>query len=405
MMRHLQRIGFGIILSFCILSVNLTGFVMGTTFQQEIAESNKTLVEYVVSGNSDISFDTIQNDFSQQTISLNLPDLEFIELKAWWGPINTSAVGLFVRYGVINTGDEINSTLPVESNLSFFADDNSTHFGYIIQKPLFYPTHWYPGEILGGSFYFDIDEKPTTITVVIDSNESIEESDETNNKMSVPVVDGIRVSGGVYYLFQNERIPVQSPVELKRCDENSLSDFLYRTFRTDEQGYFALSIYPAGDHNLSRIYSLTATELQANVKCINQTPSLRAGQEAHLNFVFNGSAPERPMKPFGWKYGGIHFTYRFISASMDPDAHKIYYKFDWDDDSNSIWLGPYKSGEAMEINHIWYTKGIYNIRVKARDEHGLESDWSDIHSMKISRIRGLTSSFIWWILDKPLVIP
>ena len=55
----------------------------------------------------------------------------------------------------------------------------------------------------------------------------------------------------------------------------------------------------------------------------------------------------------------------------------MYYLFDWGDESDSGWLGPLESGEEIEASHIWTEKGSYEIKVKAKDIHGAESEWSD----------------------------
>ena len=41
------------------------------------------------------------------------------------------------------------------------------------------------------------------------------------------------------------------------------------------------------------------------------------------------------------------------------------------------WLGPYNSSEEVNVSHSWSKMGRYSVRVKARDEHREESDWSD----------------------------
>ncbi len=74
-------------------------------------------------------------------------------------------------------------------------------------------------------------------------------------------------------------------------------------------------------------------------------------------------------------------NYKYKVFTVDPEDDDIYYYIDWGDDSNSSWLGPYKSGEEIEIEHSWDQQGSYTIRVKARDVHGAESNWA---TLKIS---------------------
>jgi len=51
--------------------------------------------------------------------------------------------------------------------------------------------------------------------------------------------------------------------------------------------------------------------------------------------------------------------------------------WDWGDGTNSGWLEGYYSGDYCKVSHKWEAEGNYNIKVKAKDIHGVESDWSD----------------------------
>ena len=56
----------------------------------------------------------------------------------------------------------------------------------------------------------------------------------------------------------------------------------------------------------------------------------------------------------------------------------MFYLCDWGDDSNETWIGSYKSGQQTSVNHTWNKRGTYIIRVKAKDIHGAESDWTTL---------------------------
>jgi hypothetical protein len=97
--------------------------------------------------------------------------------------------------------------------------------------------------------------------------------------------------------------------------------------------------------------------------------------------------PDKPEKPSGPSAGKIREECSFSTSSIDPDGDDIYYKFDWDDGTNSGWIGPYESGEVVSATHIWNIKGTYSVKVKAKDINGAESDWSDTLSVSMSRSR------------------
>jgi hypothetical protein len=63
--------------------------------------------------------------------------------------------------------------------------------------------------------------------------------------------------------------------------------------------------------------------------------------------------------------------------TTDPQGDDIYYLFNWGDRTYSGWLGPYPSGTTAQASHTWRRQGAYNIKVKARDSNGYESQWSD----------------------------
>jgi hypothetical protein len=88
-------------------------------------------------------------------------------------------------------------------------------------------------------------------------------------------------------------------------------------------------------------------------------------------------APEKPDVPEGAITGDANKEYTYTTSTIDPDGDQLYYLFDWGDEKFSGWAGPYNSGQTAEASHKWSEKGDYEIRVKAKDDHGVQSDWSD----------------------------
>ncbi|MEA2054913.1 MAG: PKD domain-containing protein [Candidatus Thermoplasmatota archaeon] len=87
-------------------------------------------------------------------------------------------------------------------------------------------------------------------------------------------------------------------------------------------------------------------------------------------------APAIPQRPAGPTVGYIWNTYTYMTYTTDPQGDKIRYCFDWGDCTTS-WTLLYDSGEAVSAQHSWTYQGSYHIRVKAEDEHGAQSDWSE----------------------------
>lgn len=94
--------------------------------------------------------------------------------------------------------------------------------------------------------------------------------------------------------------------------------------------------------------------------------------------------PEKPSGPTNIR-AGVEVSYQ--TRTTDPDGDNIYYLFDWGDGSTSGWIGPFPSNTVATANHTWSCRGSYKIKVKAKDVHGSESDWSDPLSITVPRGR------------------
>ena len=93
--------------------------------------------------------------------------------------------------------------------------------------------------------------------------------------------------------------------------------------------------------------------------------------------------PNTPGAPSGPTSGVMETDYSFTASTTDPEGDDIYYWFDWDDGTNTGWLGPYSSGATVTATHAWSSIGDYDITVKAKDEKGKESDFSPPHTITI----------------------
>ena len=86
-----------------------------------------------------------------------------------------------------------------------------------------------------------------------------------------------------------------------------------------------------------------------------------------------------PGKPeiSGPSTGKIGISYEYSTSTYDPENDIVYYLFDWGDGINSGWIGPYNSVEKINYTYSWDEKGDFEVKVKAKDIKGLESEWSD----------------------------
>jgi hypothetical protein len=99
--------------------------------------------------------------------------------------------------------------------------------------------------------------------------------------------------------------------------------------------------------------------------------------------------PSTPSKPQGPTEGQYGTEYTYTTNTTDPDNDDVYYFFDWGDGSYSGWVGKFGSGEIGRASHTWSSEGSFSIRVRAKDIHGVQSDWSDPLSVSMPRNRNI----------------
>jgi hypothetical protein len=99
------------------------------------------------------------------------------------------------------------------------------------------------------------------------------------------------------------------------------------------------------------------------------------------------SPPHVPSQPLGQESGYLEVTYDYSANTTDLNGDQIWYQFDWDDGTNMT-VGPYDSGETGNASHAWSCPGTYSVKVRAKDNYTVWSDWSEPLNVTITeRIR------------------
>lgn len=112
------------------------------------------------------------------------------------------------------------------------------------------------------------------------------------------------------------------------------------------------------------------------------------------------TAPVRPAAPEGPTSGGVNTPHTYTASTTDVDGDEIYYLFDWGDGTFSGWVGPEDSGDAASATHTWSAEGDYAIKVKAKDEHGVQSEWSPELPISMPRSRTTPNSLFMQLLER-----
>jgi CubicO group peptidase (beta-lactamase class C family) len=110
--------------------------------------------------------------------------------------------------------------------------------------------------------------------------------------------------------------------------------------------------------------------------------------------------------------------YTYTAITSDPDGDNVSYFFDWGDLTNSGWTEYIPSGTPVSLNHSWLLRGKtpvslnhswllrgnYIIKVKAKDENGMESDWGTFQ-VTIPRNKAINNPFLNWLQSHPFLFP
>jgi hypothetical protein len=119
----------------------------------------------------------------------------------------------------------------------------------------------------------------------------------------------------------------------------------------------------------------------------------QSGWSDPISITVSNDPPLTPDPPEGPLKGKIRQPHTYYATSFDPDGHRIRFKFSWGDGSSS-YSGYVNSGETGSATHSWRNKGNYLIKVKAYDEWGEESGWSDPLSVTMPRSRAMNRPFL-----------
>ena len=96
--------------------------------------------------------------------------------------------------------------------------------------------------------------------------------------------------------------------------------------------------------------------------------------------------PARPLPPQGVAYVEPGMTQTYTVSSWDRDEDQLRYQIDWDDGSCSEWSDYVLSNETVSFTKTFGDGSTYNLSVRAQDEHGLNSSWSETYLIMVSYV-------------------
>ena len=181
---------------------------------------------------------------------------------------------------------------------------------------------------------------------------------------------------------------------LENMDDFSVDYFKDICNATHSEGTYSYTIY-------SNVYDLTNGVVYlyymydySTVKIFNLSEEISQGYHTFVMselFDDENICPIKPSIPSGPVEVKINEEYTYVTSTTDLDKDGILYLFDWGDGSDSGWLGPFGSGAECIGSHIWNDARSFEIKVKAKDVFGAESEWSDPLEVNMNKNKVLSS--------------
>jgi hypothetical protein len=206
--------------------------------------------------------------------------------------------------------------------------------------------------------------------------------------------------GGLGNAFERYNIAVSM---LEDMTDLSVEHFTNICNATHQEAYYP-SVYSWICDLKNQIIYLYYFYDYENVVFIDLKEELKEGE--HFYFVGSlfepkdNNEPDKPESPFGYESGIIVKDYKFNCRKIsDPDGDKVSYLFDWDDGTYSVWIPDHLSDELISSYHSWSEEGVYNVRVKARDIYGAESEWSDPIAISIAKNKPCMKQYFFNFLE------
>lgn len=120
-----------------------------------------------------------------------------------------------------------------------------------------------------------------------------------------------------------------------------------------------------------------------------------------IDLGINNDRPEKPSIS-GPSTGKALEDYEYVFSAFDPDGDDVFFFINWGDGDIEECIGPVDSGEEITLKHNW-SRGNYQIKVKAKDSKGFYSDW-EIQEISMPK-RKLLTMFFSHIFEKyPLLL-
>ena len=236
-----------------------------------------------------------------------------------------------------------------------------------------------PGQSLyiNGGLRWPNDMLEHTVTIFADAHNSIPESNEGNNKKSMTDSIGDPPNTPPEPYGPSEGYPnTEYNYRIRGVSDPNGDDVKYYISWGD--GTEEWTDYLSSGQSVSLTHQWSGEgRFMVKAKAQDEYGLESDWSDSRMVTIASNFPPETPNRPTGPASGRIKQEHQFTTSTTDPEGDQLWYKWSWGDGKESSWLGPFNSGQECDASHIWYDQEEFEIKVKAKDGSGEESDWSD----------------------------
>ena len=200
---------------------------------------------------------------------------------------------------------------------------------------------------------------------------------DTSNGIQIPI--DVRTTGE----WRNERINTPYPefprhFTLSRLSGTDLQEFISLYENT------TLIIY-CQSGGRSRSAAQILTDNGFNGTLYNMIGGINAWKDAGYPIQIDNQPPTAPSQPSGPETVKEGYSSSYTALATDSDGNPLRYGWDWNGNGTiDEWTSYQPVNTSITINHTWWERGLYQIKVKCQDSVGDESEFSSAFMVTVT---------------------
>ena len=220
------------------------------------------------------------------------------------------------------------------------------------------------------------------------------------NDITLNLFNGIHIGESNHNIMARNTIQDNKEEGILILFDSSTDNKIYHNNFINDNGYDNGDNQWDNDVVLGGNYWSYYTGTDENQDGIGDNPYIVPGNNNQDNYPFMNQLipPSIPSKPNGPIIGAVGETYTYTTQATDTG--QIQYGWDWDGDYMvDEWTPFYEPDQICEISHTYDTNGTFQVSVKAMDNQGFQSEWSQPTTVNMPKTKQTSISIFEFIIN------